>query len=351
MLTYKLIKRLRNDEPGEDGGGFASGNEGNPDSSFEAGVGTGNDARVAMLERINDANDGLRAEELASINDDGSTSAFDATTAAALAQAEAEANQLPADEVDPNEGIAPQAESRFKIKVNGREIELTQDELIARAQKIEAADQYIAEAARIRRDAETEANRIQQQVVTPQGPTAEELLEERRAAVRAIQMGTEEEAMAALEKLSAPRAPALNADDLARTVDERLTFNSAIQRFQSEYQDVLGDPVLKQLALQKDQQQLAQGDKRDYWTRFSEIGNELRGWKQGIIQQAAPPAAPPATTALQDKAARKAQAPQLPKATAVRAPAVNDVEDTPESTSDVIAAIAKARGGPQWARA
>jgi hypothetical protein len=304
-------------------------------------MGTGNDARIAFLEQINDANDALRADELAEINDDGTTSDFvlDATTQQELDRAEEEANQI--GEPEPEFETAP---TKHRIKVNGRELELSTEELIARAQKIEAADQYLVEAARLKREAE---NRIQPQVVTPQGPTQEELLEERRALVRAIQMGTEEEAMEALEKLRTPVNPALNADVLARTVDDRLTFKTAIQRFETDYQDILGDPVLRQLALQTDQNLLAQGDTRDYWSRYQAIGNDLRAWKQTLAPQ---PQAQQSAQPANSKLERKAAAPAAPKAASARAPAARQDDEGDESIQDVIANIARARGGYQYAR-
>jgi len=315
------------------------------DDNAEA-VGTGNDARVAMLGRINDANDGLRADELADINDDGTTSDYvapdltpsddDGVTAAELARAEAEVADEPA---------APAAEPRYKIKVNGKELELSASELIARAQKVEAADQYLNEAAQLRRQA------IEQ--VTPPVPSVEDArakaVEDRRALVRAIQMGSEDEAMAALEQLqNAGRQPQLSQDDLARTVDERLTFKEAVSRFETEYKDILSDPELRAMALQKDQQALASGDKRAYWERYSAIGNEVRAWRDNIVKQSAPAPAVPASkqTAKADASRRAA-----PSSAATKSAAAAPAEESDESISDIIANIAKARGGPQWTRA
>ena len=283
---------------------------------------------------------------MADVNEDGSTSEFkvDAETQKELDRYADEANS----DAEPEEAAKPVISPKHKIKVNGKEFELSTEELIARAQKVESADQYILDASRMRREAENAQN-TQKPVPVPTGPTADELLEERRALVRAIQMGTEEEAMGALEKLQRPQRPAFSADDMARTVDERLTFKDAVRRFETDFQDVLSDPVLKQLALQKDQQLLAQGDKRDYWERYSEIGGELRSWKQSLVPTA--PAVSPTQQALDSKQQRKANAPSQPKAASARAPATQREDEGEESIGDVIAAIAKARGGPQWSRA
>jgi hypothetical protein len=173
--------------------------------------------------------------------------------------------------------------------------------------------------------------------------------DEQRALVRAIQMGTEEEAMAAIAKLQKPAPPAFNADDLARTVDERLTFKSAVSKFESEYQDILSDPVLKNIAFQKEQELLAQDPRKDYWSRYDEVGKYVRSWRDNLVKANAPvgnekPAVDPS------KLIRKAATPQVPKAASVKVPVPVAEDDTDESPASVIANMAKSRGGPQWMR-
>jgi hypothetical protein len=346
MIKRNLFARLMNSasDSGSDTGGG--------DSNEEA-QGSGNDARVAMLNRINDMNDGHRADEMADVNDDGTTATFVSATLpvtdaedADMVQAEldrlqAEANSSTTDDTD-----APLIEEMFNIRVNGKDKTLTRTQMIAHAQKIEAADSYLAEASRIKRDAEIKAV---QPVPSPNREVEQAAaLEDRRALVRAIQMGSEDEAMAALDKLQRPMSPSLTQDDLARTVDERLTFKSAIAKFETEYDDVLSDPVLKQLALQRDNDALVRGDSRDYWTRYQSIGDELRAWKNGIAAQ---PSAKPAPTALETKQIRKAAVNPAPSAASVKTSAAVQDDDREESVAEVISAIAKARGGPQWSRA
>ena len=217
-------------------------------------IGTNNDARLKMLERINDQNDTTLAEQgdLADVNDDGSTTQFavektdEEITQEELDRAAEEANQ---DEDQPEQ-------PKHKIKVNGKELELTTEELIQRAQKVETADLYLKEASEKLRNAEKE--------IKPPLPSQEDVaakaLEDRRALVRAIQMGTEDEAMEAIEKLQSRNTPSVSADDVARTVDERLTFNDAVARFQSDYKDLVEDPVLLNIVLSRDKELLAQGE-------------------------------------------------------------------------------------------
>lgn len=310
-------------------------------------VGTANDARLKMYSQINDQNDKLLAEngDLASVNDDGTTTAFradenltdDEIAARELQRAQDEANQKPADDSgSQNEPV------KHKLKVNGQEIELTTEELIERAQKVAAADEYLKEAARLKRESEQQQH-TQQQPSVPD--VAADPLEERRALVRAIQMGTEEEAMAAIEKLQARTTPSVNADDISRAVDERITFNDAVTWFQTEYKDLVSDPTLLNITLQRDKELLAQGDKRSYRERYEEIGKEVRQWRDSLVK-AATPAAPP----VQDKQTRKAAAPVVPAGASTKAPQAADEEEMDESVGEVISAMAKARGGPQWLR-
>jgi len=232
---------------------------------------------------------------------------------------------------------------KFKIRVNGKELELTQDELIERAQKVEAADTYLAEAARLKKQAIQESS--------PPPPSKEDTvkddLEERRKLARAIQMGTEEEAIEAIAKLQS-RGPSVTADDMARTVDERLNFKEAASRFENEYGDVMNDPVLRKMVLDKDLEALKAGDKRDYYSRYKAIGDEVRVWKDNLVKAATPAATPPNPT--QAKLDRKATVAAVPKVASAKTAAPVAEDETEETPSAVIANMAKVRGGPQWMR-
>ena len=308
-------------------------------------VGTGNDARLALLARINDANDEARAEDFASINDDGSTEAFVARNADGTDEnltddtvqdvdATAEIDRLAAESSDPEPAAKPRMITR---KINGRDVTLSEDEWFARASKVEAADRYLAEAAQLRNE------QLRQVQATPQrAPKPEPTVDDDLAIARAIQMGTEEEAVAALRSLRQTR-PSITQDDVARTIDERLTFNEAISKYRTEFADVVNDPVLNQMALDADKRLIAQGDNRPYMERYAEIGNSIRTWANGLAAKRAPAAAPAPDAKLQ----RKAAVVSTPKAASQKT--VSSVEEeADESPASIIASIAKSRGGPQW---
>lgn len=322
-------------------------------------VGTGNDARIAMLARINDQNEEAEADQYADVKDDGTTEPFvakladgtteeladetatDADTEAAMAAVTAETEENNNQEPEPAAPVV----TKHKVKVNGVEREFTTEELIARASKVEAADAYLQEAARIRREAESLA---QSKRPSPED-AARAALDEEREIVRAIQMGEEPEALAAIRKLKAQVPSGMSADEQARFIRDTLAFEKAADRFGTEFADVMGDDRLRQMAIARDRELINEGDKRPYWERLEAVGKEIRGWKDGLVKKSAPAATVDTTNTA--KVERKAAAPKVPKAAGAKAPAPVDDDNREESASEVIANIAKARGGPQWARA
>ena len=137
-------------------------------------------------------------------------------------------------------------------------------------------------------------------------------------------------------------------DVVSSAIDERLAFNEAIRNFRTNFSDIANDPLLNQLAQQRDNALLAAGDTRSYDERYQEIGQSLRAWKESL----APKVEKPPVATMDEKKAKKADAPPPPVgATKKVAPPKADDEDGEEDPSDVIRSIAKQRGGPQWMRA
>ena len=304
-------------------------NQTSDDSTLPQGgdaIGTGNDARIALLNAIGDSNDTTRAEDLADVNDDGTTEPFTASVSEPEPEPEPEAEPEPA---------------LHTLKVNGKEETVTYEELIARAQKVSSADEYLRQA---KQTTAPEPVALAPQISAEE--TAAQELAERRALARAIQMGTEEEAIAAIGKLqTSGRQPTLTVEDISRVTDERLKFNGAISWFNTEYKDLTSEPQLHRMVLDAEAALVKSGDTRPYQERYKEVGDSVRKWRDSLISSA--PAGNVASLA--SKRAVKAAAPQAPTPASVKAtpPAQEEEDDSP---SAVIAAMAKARGGPQWAR-
>lgn len=306
-------------------------------------LGTGNDARLARMALIADSADREREDEFMDIVDidKGLTEKFvaphleeDEEAKAVREDEESEAaRNAAAVAAEAREAAAAgQAPVLPRLKVNGVDTELT-PELIAKAQKIASADVYLSEAARLRTDLAGRQAQVAAPVNAQQG---EDLV----ALARAIQMGSEEEAVEAIRKL---QKAGPSQDDIARTVDERVLFNSALSQFRTNYADITGDPILNRLALDADDRLVKSGDTRPYHERYTAIGNELRAWVNG--KTGAAQAAPVAAQA--DKTARKAAASGAP-VTASAKTSSSVQEEKEESVSDVIAQMAAKRGGPQW---
>jgi hypothetical protein len=325
------------DDSGEDGG-----NEGDSGTDATSGtVGSGNEDRLALMDRINNQNDRDNADQLALVNDDGSTEPF---------VLDEPGNEDPDKPVAVEPALAaPVPPPAPKIKVDGQEVELT-PELIAKAQKIASADKYLQEAAEARKTA-TPTPPAATTDVTPPKDAPVDRSEDDRALVRAIQMGTEEEAIAALRKVREGGAVGLKPEDVARIADERLSFNTALDWFNGEYKDLVSDPVLHGIVMERDSALVQAGDKRSYRDRYEAVGNEVREWMKERAKQFAPAAPAPTVDPLKDKEDRKAAVPSTPRAASGKAQPAATEDDSDEDPSVVIAKMREQRGGPQWSRA
>ena len=321
-------------------------------------VGTENDKRLAMYSQIADNNDKERSEEFYEVDEDGNKTGL---TLEAEEEDDEESDETPQDgdedessDEDEGEEDAPLVDEKstppgltgdqpkYKITVNGVQKEVSVDELIATAQKVESADDYLREASRLNQEARNLKTPPQHEETQP-----EEMDEV--ALARAIQMGSEEEAVAAIRKL---RSTGPSSDDLARTIDERLNFQTSAAWFQKEYKDIVSDPLLAQLAINQDHMMRAQGDNRPYVERYKEIGDGIRNWvasKAPKVEEKTETEPETKVDIQATKKARKAAAPSVPKPASAKA-AVPEEDDEEESVQDTIANMAKARGGPQWLR-
>jgi hypothetical protein len=209
---------------------------------------------------------------------------------------------------------------KHKIKVSGKELELTTEELIARAQKVEAADDYLRQAAQVYKSTKEPAPE-------PKAPASVE--EDDAALARAIQTGTEQEAVAAIQKMRA--RPSASTDDVLRIVNAQLAITEANRKFEAEYADIAKDPYLRSMVQMELQQRIQRQDPRSYQENLFEIGENLKAWKASLV---------PVSAQLQEKQARKASVTVIPTAAAR---AAGKTEDKPETAADVIAELAKQR--------
>lgn len=168
----------------------------------------------------------------------------------------------------------------YKLKVNGKEVELSEEEMIARAQKVEAADQYLAEAKR-----QAEALRgIQAQPASQpeEVAPADTVTDDDLALARALQVGSEEEAAKAIARIRTRQAqsPSVNTDEVVHKVKADMEFQENAKWFQETYSDIFSDSDLLTLAIKRDAEMMEAdrqaGKATSYKERYSKIGEELR---------------------------------------------------------------------------
>jgi hypothetical protein len=224
----------------------------------------------------------------------------------------------------------PEAPRTHKIKVNGKEIELTDEELIARAQKVEAADQYLAQAKRKSEQAVPSAK-------PADAPPADTVTDDDLALARALQVGSEEDAARAIAAIRGrqSRSPSVNTDEVVHKVKADMEFQENAKWFAETYPEIFADPDYLTIAIKRDAE-LMEKDKQEgtvtsYKDRYSRIGDDLRK-KFGID---------PAYSAKTAK--KKETLTSIPTAhTKVRMPEPED--DSEESPASVIAKMAASRG-------
>jgi len=192
-----------------------------------------------------------------------------------------------------------QEEVKHKIKINGKEVELTTEELIARASKVEAADEYLRNAK-----ATYDANKNNYQPSQDVDKVNDEV--DDLELVRAIQMGDEEEAVAAIRKLR--QGPSIKQDDIGKIVDERVAFQKAAEYFQSEFEDIVSDPFLQQMAVQEDTRLMQSGFTGSYEERFATAGNTVREWRDNFVKSQTKVE----TSSMSQKQQKKIAVPQVP---------------------------------------
>jgi hypothetical protein len=266
--------------------------------------------RLKILDAIADGADELRTKE------DGLV--IDVEEPAPEQEAEA-APEEPTEAVEPVE-TPPEAPRKFKLKVAGKELELTEEEVIARAQKVESADEYLRQASETVRKA-----------LAPPPPVQDEapkVEEDDLALARALQMGSEEDAARAIHNLRNAR-PSVTPDEVRRIARETLSIDSVVASAEARHKDLLTDPYLGDLFRLRLQRMQKEAPETPVATAYDQIGKELSTRFSGAD-----------TTA--KKLARKAAAPSVPASAGARQ--TSDSEDEgEESATEVIAKMAAAR--------
>jgi hypothetical protein len=187
-------------------------------------------------------------------------------------------------EQQPRQHAEPEKPRTYKLKVNGQEMDVTEEELIERAQKVEAADRYLAEKKR-EADLLLAETKLKLEQPSAKADTAPEVSDEDLELVRALQVGDEYTAAKALKARIGriTSQPAIQLDAVAAKVRDDLDHTNAVKWFSQEYKDIVSDEKLMMIANQLDadfrKMDLAEKRQTPYMDRYRAIGEEVRKWK------------------------------------------------------------------------
>lgn len=324
LLARMLGRLYRNDNPDDAGGG------GDPDD----GVKYAFHDRAAWLEQIASSTEddqkfgtGTHDDEDAGASgaDDGGGETEEERQARAQAEADVAAATAAA-ETDSGKAAAATDDQLVTLIVDGKEVQKPLSEVLDAGkrylQKDMTADERLVEATRILKEAKelNTGKAAQPTEARPPNPVQGE--DDDAALARAIQLGSDDEARAAISKLR--NSGRVDDQSITSMIDARIEFREAASWVQSTYKDLLEDPVLGGIFMQKEAEARAAGDKRSYRDLYTEIGDGLRKWKEGLV---------PKQDTTQDKNDRKANLTVIPTANA-KAPINRDEVDPDEADAD-----------------
>jgi hypothetical protein len=217
----------------------------------------------------------------------------------------------------------------YLVIVHGKEKWLTLREIREKAGKVEAADEYLQQAA--------ESARRAVALQTSEAEESEEADTELEETLNKALLGDQESVKKLARQIKA--SPSRVTPDVMQAVDERLTFRDAVNWFEGEYKTELADSRLKQMIVQEDVRLRDENPTMPYRERLKKAGDSIRKWRNdvlGVKQQAGPDGNPKPS-----KLERKRQMSQVPAAGGRQGG--NEEADVEESVSQQIERMAAGR--------
>lgn len=274
---------------------------------------------------------------------------------AGIEQADVDA-QIDAQTTDQDSQADAVATQAVKVKIDGEEREVTQEELIRAFQKNSAADKRLEEASRLLREAKDVASRVTtQQVDTqsasgkpPAGDTTSPAADDDEAFERFVSTlyeGDKDAAKAAFKDLYGKgRQPeaTLDAGKIVEEVKQQLEIDNALANFRRDFKEIFDDPYLAELADRNLHAELNRGTHATFGDAMTAAGNATRDWmkSKGMIQEKPEEKSP--TVDLKPRLERKATLTSVPTA-ATRQPSPDSPEEA-RSPAQAIEEMRKARG-------
>lgn len=303
------------------------------DKQIREAVGNTNQEQIDRRNAIADRADEYRAPELQDVDGDrviepDPEEARAAQEAAAAeeerARLEAEASEAEAKALQ--EGETPRT---FTVRVNGRDVQMTEAELMARAAKVASADEYLQMAQ--------DAVKRTQALVPSQDVSAtdEKDVGEVEALLTSAMQGDAEALRKVAQRMIGPSVT----PDVLHAVDSRVAFLREVDKFEGSFQDLKKDPRLWRMVVEEDKRLAESEPNLPVQDRLNKAGDTIRTWMRGFSK---------ATPENNPKLLRKASTPPVPSAGGRQSTPRDEEQEEP--VENVIDAMAKARGQVQAIR-
>jgi hypothetical protein len=211
-----------------------------------------------------------------------------------------EPEETPEPEVEAVEAKPEPKETPLKRKfiVDGVEKEFTDEEITAYVQKHATADKRLAEATRLREDAQRAIQTTSKPVNQPS--SSDDVGSEDISRIsRALIAGEESEVQEAVATLLRSGRHSTTQSQIAPQqihgmVAETIAFERAKTLLetppeQGGYADIWTNPMLQDMFKMREEQLRAQNDSRSYSELYSAIGTELRTWRDDLVKKHLPP--------------------------------------------------------------
>lgn len=191
-------------------------------------------------------------------------------------------SELPAVEETPEPVVDQVAKQMRRVKVDGEEFDVPEDDLVASYQKQATATRRLQEADRILADARAQAAQIAQQVkpLEPEVPPADrkQKIQQYHDAMLTGDMETAANLFDEVMNTGRPERPIPDVNAIIQqatpVIKQQLSNESALERFKTDYKDVMDDPDLLALADFKLRQFEAEG--KPYADALISAGNAVR---------------------------------------------------------------------------
>jgi hypothetical protein len=243
-----------------------------------------------------------------------------------------------------------------KFTIDGVEKEFTEEQIAEYVQKHATADARLAEATRLREDAKRTS------AATPAPDPATQLPAATSSAAdvgrdteviaeitKALMYGEEEKVSEAVAKLLgkgrqadlATQTQGMTQQQIRGYIEETLAFERGKLILEDPpekggYADIMGDPTLRAMFYRReDELRDIQKDRRPYAELYRAIGNEIRTWRDALVEKHIP------KTGLEDRNQRKSST-GVVRGAGGKTPA--PIEGKPKSHEEKLASMRAARG-------